>query len=293
MKVCIIYHRVDWDGYTAAAVAKKIYPEAELVGWTYGDNEPYVTEFDRVIVVDLSLSESWMLINAFKLIWIDHHKNVIETLQTNPILAAIPGIRRDGIGACALTWEYFFNNEKMPLHIKFAATADVMDTSQKYAPLLHALAYGLYLDTFGPGWSKETGDVSVKLVLQAFVLFDNEVAWQGFLKGQDLEIDRAAHERYLFRSAKSVIDNSGCFRLCIIHIDGRPNACILSHLLENTHDAFICIGVFLPSKGKYKISVRVPRESSFDASEFCRQYGGNGYVKAAGCMMSEEDIKTL
>ena len=78
MKTCIVYHRVDWDGYTSAAVAKMAFPEAELIGWSYGDNEPCVSKFDRVIVVDLSLSESWMLSNASKLVWIDHHKNVIE-----------------------------------------------------------------------------------------------------------------------------------------------------------------------------------------------------------------------
>lgn len=289
----IVYHRVDWDGYTSAAVALRAFPDAELIGWSYGDNEPSVSKFDRVIVVDLSLSESWMLANASKLTWIDHHKNVIESLQNNPVLAAVPGIRRDGIGACALAWEYFFNNEKMPIHVKFAATADVMDTSQKYAPLWHALAYGLYLDTFGPGWSKETGDVSKNLVELAIKLFDDSASWKGFLTGQDLEMDRAAHERHLFESARSVIDDSGCFRLCILRIDGRPNACVLSHLLENTHDAFICIGDFLEDKGKYKISVRVPRESSFDASAFCRQYGGNGHIKAAGCLMSEEEIKSL
>lgn len=288
----IVYHRVDWDGYTSAAVAKMAFPEAELIGWSYGDNEPCVSEFDRVIVVDLSLSKEWMLANAHKLIWIDHHKNVIESLQSDPVLSAIPGIRKDGIGACALTWE-FFNNGKMPIHVRFAATADVMDTSQKYAPLWHALAYGLYLDTFGPGWSKETGDVSQNLVELAIKLFDNAASWQGFLKGQDLEMDRAAHELHLFESAKSVIDDSGCFRLCIVHIDGRPNACILSHLLESTHDAFICVGDFLEDKGKYKISVRVPADSTFDASAFCRQYGGNGHIKAAGCMMSEEEIHAL
>ena len=292
MKSAIVYHRVDWDGYTSAAVALRAFPDAELIGWSYGDDEPCVSEFDRVIVVDLSLSEEWMLANASKLIWIDHHKNVIETLQNNPVLSTIPGVRRDGIGACALTWEYFFN-EKMPIHVRFAATADVMDTSQKYALLWHALAYGLYLDTFGPGCSKETGDVSKDLVELAMKLFNDDMSWQGFLKGQDLEMDRAAHELYLFESAKSVIDDSGLFRLCIVHIDGRPNACILSHLLENTHDAFICIGDFLEDKGKYKISVRVPRESAFDASAFCRQYGGNGHIKAAGCLMSEEEINHL
>ena len=295
MKTAIIYHRVDWDGYTSAAVALEACPEAELIGWSYGDNEPCVSKFDYVILVDLSLSEEWMLANAFKLIWIDHHKNVIETLQNNPVLAAIPGVRRNGIGACALTWEYFFQDEDVPMHVRLVATADVMDYTNQLAPLKLALSYMLSMDEYGPGYDPVAKlDQSKGLAKLASDLICNESRSEWELRnGERLEEQRAVHERHLFESAKSVIDDSGCFRLCIVHIDGRPNACILSHLLESTHDAFICIGDFLEDKGKYKISIRVPRESSFDASAFCRQYGGNGHIKAAGCLMSEEEIQAL
>ena len=152
MKTAIIYHRVDWDGYTSAAVAKIVFPDAELIGWTYGDNEPCVSEFDQVIVVDLSLSKEWMLANASKLIWIDHHKNVIDSLQNNPVLWSVVGLRRDGIGACALTWEYFFPGEEMPMHIRMVATADVMDYTNQLIPLKCALSYMLSMDEYGPGY---------------------------------------------------------------------------------------------------------------------------------------------
>jgi len=287
----IIYHRVDWDGYTSAAVALRAFPGAELIGWSYGDNEPCVSNFDRVIVVDLSLSESWMLANASKLIWIDHHKNVIESLQNNPVLAAIPGVRMDGIGACALAWQYFFPKEAMPFHVRLAATADVMDTTLQLAPLKVALSYGLYLDTFGPGWTKEKGDVSKMHIKEALRLFDDFDALEGLCEGAGLEQKRAEHETELFTKARYItIDGHSAV---VLRIDGRPNACILSHLLDNTHDVFVCVGEFLNDKGKYKISLRVPEKSSFDAAAFCRQYGGNGHIKAAGCLMSEEEIHTL
>ena len=291
MKTAIIYHRVDWDGYTSAAVALRAFPDAVLIGWSYGDNEPDVSEFDRIVVVDLSLSEEWMLANVFKLIWVDHHKNAIDTLEENNFLWCAAGIRRDGIGACALAWEYFFPGEHMPAHIRFAATADVMDTTLQLAPLKVSLSYGLYLDTFGPGWSKDTGDVSKRLVNEALRLLDDFDCFEGLCEGACLEHARAAHEAELFE--KALFTSINGFTVDIIPIDGRPNACILSHLLANTHDAFICVGDFLADKGKYKISVRVPSESSFDASAFCRQYGGNGHIKAAGCLMSQEEINAL
>lgn len=293
MKTAIIYHRVDWDGYTSAAVALRAFPDAELIGWNYGDNEPCVSKFDRVIVVDLSLSASWMLSNASKLIWIDHHKNVIESLQNNPVLAAVPGIRRDGIGACALTWEYFFPGEAYPAHVNYVATADVMDYDGKLATLKKSLVYMLYLDTFGPGFVKPVGDVSKYHITQALRLFDDNECTKGFCIGYDLECDRAKHEELLFAAATDAfpVQESIPYHACVLRIDGRPNACILRHLIQQTHEVFICIGDKVGDK--YKISLRVPRDSDFDASAFCRQYGGNGHVKAAGCLMTKEEIESL
>ena len=292
MKTAIIYHRVDWDGYTSAAVALRAFPDAELIGWTYGDPTPCVDSFDKVILVDLSLSEDWMLQNASKLIWCEHHKNTIDRLMANPVLAAVPGIRRDGIGACALAWEYFFPKEELVHHVRFVATADVMDRTMCVdTPLEVALSYGLYLDTFGPGWSKETGDVSKHLVREAQRLFDYKECASGFSNGCTLEKTRQAHETELFKNKRIThIDN---YEAVILQIDGRPNACILSHLLNNYADVFICVGDYLEDKEKYKVSLRVPEKSSFDASAFCRQYGGNGHIKAAGCLMSKEEIDAL
>ena len=294
----IIYHRVDWDGYTAAAVALRAFPDAELIGWTYGDNEPEVSKFDRVIVVDLSLSESWMLANASKLIWIDHHKNTIESLQTNPTIAAIPGIRRDGIGACYLAWEYFFpeytqRKNDVPSHISLVATADVMDSTRQLASLRLALSYMLSMDEYGPGWaSVAQKDVSESHVKRArwLIQFDDE-ALEELEHGKELEMARNYHEQELFKSASVIVIGDHLGQM--LKIDGRPNACIQTHLLDGYSDFFVCIGDFLPGKGKYKISVRVPADSSFDASAFCRQYGGNGHIKAAGCLMSEEEIQSL
>ena len=49
----IVYHRVDWDGYTAAAVALRAFPEAELIGWNYGDAEPDISLFILILVSPL------------------------------------------------------------------------------------------------------------------------------------------------------------------------------------------------------------------------------------------------
>lgn len=82
MNTIIIYHRVDWDGYTSAAIALKVYPNADLLGWNYYDPLPNVDKYDKVILLDLTISEksdyTWMFENANKLIWIDHHSFAIN-----------------------------------------------------------------------------------------------------------------------------------------------------------------------------------------------------------------------
>ena len=77
MKTLIIYHRVDWDGYTSAAVALRAFPKADLLGWNYQDDLPDVSAYDTVVLVDLTIAKvmpdnsrdySWMHENADKLI---------------------------------------------------------------------------------------------------------------------------------------------------------------------------------------------------------------------------------
>mgnify|MGYP007013867904 CR=1 FL=1 len=227
-----------------------------------------------------------MLQNSSKLIWIDHHKNVIDSLQMNSTIAAIPGIREDGIGACYLAWKYFFQDKPCPNHVKYAATADAMDRTGLLCSLKKALSYGLYLDEFGPGWKTGHGDVSKHRVHTAITLFNEKVCARGFQQSEQLEKVRQAHEDELFVNAHDISINGS--KGCLVHIDSRPNACILSHLLNHTHDVFVCFGDKVGEK--YKISLRVPFNSTFDASAFCRQYGGNGHIKAAGCLMSADEI---
>lgn len=140
MKPTVIYHSADADGWLCREIARKFLPDAELIGWNYGD--PHL-EFPRegtVYVLDLSPDCFWEspLRTEFvnRLIWIDHHKSSIEkydptgwvhepagldsfkvpynefwrkgheTRTTAPI-SAIAGYRIDGVAACRLAWQWF------------------------------------------------------------------------------------------------------------------------------------------------------------------------------------------
>lgn len=99
MKTVVIYHKADFDGIFCREIAKKFIPEAELIGWDYGEPEPVVSPEDTLYILDLSVPG---LMQHPNLIWIDHHKSAIDRYGESH--KKIDGYRIDGVAACRLTW---------------------------------------------------------------------------------------------------------------------------------------------------------------------------------------------
>ncbi len=98
-KTIVVYHRSDYDGIFCREIAKKFLPEAELIGWEYGDETPAVPNDTDLYILDLSVPA---LMDHPRLIWIDHHKSAMEKFHHG-----IPGYRIDGVAACRLAWQWF------------------------------------------------------------------------------------------------------------------------------------------------------------------------------------------
>ena len=110
------YHSADLDGHCSGAIVKMAYPDCDMIGINYGDEFPWesipIGCGEKVFMVDYSLqpySEMRKLaIHADPLIWIDHHKSVIEEHKEWVSVGngSILGTQKSGIGACALLWKY-------------------------------------------------------------------------------------------------------------------------------------------------------------------------------------------
>lgn len=103
------YHSADLDGHCSGAIVKFLDPNAKLYPINYGQDFPWdeIYSTDTVVMVDFSLQpfpDMVRLASKCVLIWIDHHKTAIEDYNASGL--NLPGIRREGIGACQLTWEY-------------------------------------------------------------------------------------------------------------------------------------------------------------------------------------------
>ena len=109
MKHTVIYHSADFDGIFCREIARKFLGDsANYIGWNHGDPKLTYPEEGNVYVLDLSpecFEKLPVVVEHLKgLVWIDHHKTSID--QFSP---AIAGYRIDGVAACRLAWQWFFN----------------------------------------------------------------------------------------------------------------------------------------------------------------------------------------
>ena len=152
MKTICIYHSIDLDGWMSAAIVKHwwiknqqsnngkitggiingrdIYVDVIngdslfFIGYNYGQHIPDLSEYDKVIMCDISFPIDVMrkLFDYKELIWIDHHKSAIE--DNWAIDDETNGLRDTKFAACELTWKYFFPNETMPEIVRLLGMYD-------------------------------------------------------------------------------------------------------------------------------------------------------------------------
>jgi hypothetical protein len=141
MKTCVVYHEVDLDGWMSAAIVKYWWensPNAidnnndklDFIGYNYGQPIPDLSEYDKVIMCDISFPKDIMYLEANcsdrELIWIDHHISAISDSKIDKFYQydKTKGLRDNNFAACELTWKYFFPNEPMPEIVRLLGRYD-------------------------------------------------------------------------------------------------------------------------------------------------------------------------
>lgn len=311
MKTTIIHHSADFDGQFCGRIAKKFLPEAEVIGWDFGDppvgldvfNDNglvYVLDLpvDRVFGFNLATSEPTNFLSRAlqsRVIWIDHHGSSIACHPSE-----IAGYRIDGVAACRLAWQWFMMHQdwdpreqqppyslpdksdyisrevKEPLSVRLAGEYDIWDKRDERAEVFQ---FGLR--------SQELGESMWELLLSGPNPDEGDKRGAAEITVDALLENGAMLQRYQQRNDAGVVN----FRSFLMEFEGlkfltlntaRCNSLTFAakDVPETGHDA-IC-GFYWTGKA-WKVSLYHARHRmDLDLSKIAVKYGGGGHKGACG-----------
>ncbi len=277
MKTTAIYHSADADGWFCREIARKFLPDAELIGWDYGDPTPAKATLDgteQLYMLDISVPD---LMDHPNLIWIDHHKSEIEKYGDK-----IPGYRIDGVAACRLAWQWFsqikagrptkedFVERQVsePLAVRLAGEYDIWDKRDPDAELFqHGLRAQELTDNIWRDLLGYESDCATRVS-------------QLLSRGKVLEYARANEYAEVITSQGFDIEFEGLkFLACCSH-----ECDIRSHLftagIKPNHEALFG---FTYTGKDWRVSMyHAQGHEHHDLSKIAVKYGGGGHRGACG-----------
>lgn len=308
-KTTVVYHSADFDGIFCREIARKFLPDAELIGWDYGDPTIPFPE-GTVYVLDLS-PECFQSIpgpsESQRLLWIDHHKSAIDKWPKE-----IPGYRIDGVSACRLAWQWFsgfvnyFGNDvptredyierrvAEPIAVRLAGEYDVWD---KRDPRAELFQHGLRSRDLEPWWDallSDEGKASVGEIeelmgagKQFFLLPNGNVKMPGLgdrvvenllRRGEAIQYAQTRQNESVIKEIGFTFQWEGLtFLGCNA---ARYNSFLFTAGLTPEHDG--CFGFKWTGKGWTVSLYGVPGKPEIDLAAIAVKHGGGGHKQACG-----------
>ena len=131
------YHNRDLDGFCSGAIMRLKFPDAEFVGYDYGQPFEQIVG-EEVIMADVSLPMPTMQkiaqASGFRFTWIDHHASAIKDYNEffgGIEVEQINAVLQDGISACEIAWSYFFSDKQMPRTVRLLGQYDTWRNQDK------------------------------------------------------------------------------------------------------------------------------------------------------------------
>lgn len=261
----IIYHRKCPDGFCAAYIAKKRYPEAELLGLDHGEPVPFdrVREKD-VLVVDFSWpvrEDNERLHASAKSFHIfDHHKTAKERLEGLGFITF--DMNKSGAG---ITWDTLFGfDNPRPWWVNYVEDRDLWR---------HALPDSKSVSAY---------IMSLPFKIEAWDHLDNITSTEAASLGNGIL-------RHIDRYVSEAFDQAqyGLFEDLSVAVVNCPymNCSEVGNILAKTAD--VGITWFERADGMIQFSLR--SEDNIDVSRIAKIYGGGGHLHAAGFRLSLQE----
>lgn len=268
-KILCVYRSADLDGVCSGAIMRKAFPNAEMLGYDYGQPFPWekVDGETDVYMADVSLPLADMLslsVSAKNFTWIDHHKSAIE--EWDSVNTHLDGLRAIGQAACELCWAYFIDGSNVPMAVRLLGRYDVWDHSDpRTLPFQYGARHHIQHGVEDPIWKTLLEDANWKA---SDILRDGELLY---------EYQRRENAKY----AKARAFEADLYGLRVIACNkSLANSQLFDAVYDpERHDAMLVFGMC--PDGKWKCSMYTTRDD-VDVSAVCRQMGGGGHQKAAG-----------
>lgn len=255
------------DGRCSAAIVRyALGADVRLHAMDYGDPVPWaaVELADKVIIVDFSLPREDMLrVNSMaELVWIDHHKTSLESLEG---LTGVAGLRSIDDAACVLTWMTFFPDRPVPDAVQYVGDRDMWRFAFEETA---AFCEGLYQEATNP-----SNDELWKALFEGKTDLMNTLS----KRGQVLRRARLRRiERRVERSAFEVTFEG--HRTLAINLRGTGE--IGEYIRKLGYEIGYCYYEALQN-GSLTTFVTLYSDQ-LDVSEIASRFGGGGHEGAAG-----------
>jgi len=270
-KVTCVYHSVDFDGFASAAIVKKKFPNAELIGWNHYEKIPKIDLESYVIICDIAFPPQKMKELAMerngRLLWIDHHISSIKKMDDYfKDMYPFECYTKLGKAACELTWESMFPNKPLPKSIKLLSDYDVWNNqdSRNWNESVLPFQYGLKVicDSVEE-FPYEILEKNDKLINNIISSGKSVLSYQ---KKQDFRM-----------SKRSFVCQFMGYNTVCLNIRGSSNS------FDNCYDPEVndLMLTFIYNGKEYDCSLYTQKDN-IDCSEIAKQLGGGGHKKAAG-----------
>ena len=248
-----IYHIADHDGKGSAAIVKRVYPEAELLGINHDMEIPYeqIESHDKIVICDISLPVKYMFkLNETKdLVWIDHHISVIE--EYDEIMAQGENEPIKGVKLLALQ-DIFDLRDPRVLPFEYACQS--MGVNRPDEPI--------WDDIF-------SGNINIEAMV------DKGNAILSWIKIRDYRLVRGMSFTSHYKGLKCICANmpqgKSAFYDSIPHIE--------------TYD--FMVNFFMNKRNCWNLSFYTSKDN-VDVSKIAAEFGGGGHAKAAGASALKE-----
>lgn len=315
--IACVYHSADLDGWMSAAIVRHYmnktfgrdyiesyvengntcylykgpfddialdYPSITFFGWNYGNKVPDLSEYDYVIMSDISFPYTDMLALTNRLgdnfVWCDHHISAINDSEKHGYNPA--GIRDSTVSACELTWSHFFTEDYTP---------EIVYLLGMYDSFRHkGTAVENYVLEFQYGARAVISDYQQAFDYLIESIGDTEVVGRIHRNGQSIFKYLCKESEQIYKSKFAVMlspttdgfkqdDNSVLFA-CVNRDRFNPVSFGIDYHKEG-YDGFICF--YFNGKG-WAFSI-YNDNGKIDCSVIARKFGGGGHKGASGFML--------